>query len=78
MSRRKRRRRPCRFCSDMGADAPAATHRLVYRYPEDEPDSIFGASGPRTFRLKVCRWHARGWASDAVTVTAYRLKGGRR
>lgn len=79
MTRRKRPRRPCRFCSGVVAGrVPAATHRLVYRYAETVPDPIFGANGPRVFRLKVCRWHARGFAFDAVTVTPYRLKGRRR
>lgn len=79
MSRRTRRRRPCPQCSDMGADAPAVTHRVVYRYPVSPPDLFGPESGALVVRGKVCDYHAHDalWLGHPLVVSVYRLKGAR-
>jgi hypothetical protein len=79
VSRRKRRRNACPLCWDMGADAPAVTHRVVRRYNGSLAD-IFGPGfGPHTERLKVCTYHAVDTMLSLPRRTkVYRLKGRRR
>lgn len=80
MSKRTRRRKPCPLCWDMGADAPAVTHRVVHRFPESW-SVIFGPRfGPSVIRVQVCGYHAdeATWSSSRPHVSVYRLKGARR
>lgn len=61
-------------------DAPAVTHRVVYRFPQNWTDLFGPGSGPVVVRVKVCGYHADDatWSGRRPTVSVYRLKGARR
>ena len=80
MSRRTRRRKPCPLCWDMGADAPAVTHRVVHRFPESWSNWLGPGFGPSVIRVQVCEYHATDALADGPRkhISVYRLKGARR
>jgi hypothetical protein len=80
MSRRTRRRKPCPLCWDMGADAPAVTHRVVHRFPEGWSNWLGPGFGPSVIRVQVCEHHAHEARvfRPRPHASVYRLKGARR